>query len=132
VGEGALGVELGKQVAQVVVGGVLVAGDVVLGERGLDAVAREHGGALDDRGGRDAVDAEQRRVGDGEFADEVAERGLGDVVGLGAALGDDGVGRAGEDDAAVDALRGEDGLGLVGEQIVGGDVDSRVSPTARR
>ena len=51
-----------------------------------------------------------RRVGDGEFADEVAERGLGDVVGFGAALGDDCVGGTGEDDAGVDALRGEDGL----------------------
>ena len=53
----------------------------------------------------------------------MAERGLADVVGFGAALGDDGVGGAGEDDAAVDALLLEDGCGFVGEQVVGGDVD---------
>jgi hypothetical protein len=102
MGEGAFGVEGGQQVAQFVVVWSLVEGDVVLLQRGLDAVAREHGRALDDGGRADAVDADQRRVGDGELAHQVAERGLADVVGFGAALGDDGVGGAGEDDAAVE------------------------------
>jgi hypothetical protein len=40
---------------------------------------------------------------DGEFANQVRERGLAHVVGLAAALGHDGVGGAGEHDGAVEA-----------------------------
>ena len=52
------------------------------------------------------------READGEFAHEMAECGLRDVVSFGAALGDDGVGGAGEDDAGVDILGVEDVRGL--------------------
>ena len=103
--ERARGVEVRQHVAEIVVRAGIVEGEVVLLQRGDDAIAREHRGALDDRGGADAVDADLRRQADGELADEMAERGLADVVGLAAALGDDGVGGAGEDDAGLEALR---------------------------
>ena len=110
--ERAGGIEARQFVAEFVVGTGLVEGQVVLLQRGDDAIARKHRGTFDDGGGTDAVDADLWREADGELADEMAERGLADVVGLGAALGHDGVGGAGEDDAGFDALRVEDGLRL--------------------
>ena len=85
-------------------GFVVGVGDFVFGERGDDAVAREHGAALDDGGGGDAVDADEGRELDGEFAHEVVGGGLAGVVGDAALFGDDGVGAGGEDQAAAQAL----------------------------
>src|SRR5438067_3142162 len=81
--QGALGIEGRELVAELVIGLRLLEGDVVLGQRGLDAITREHGGTLDHRRRADAVDTDAGRVGDGELADEMAESGLGDVVCLG-------------------------------------------------
>ena len=122
-GQGAPGVKLRQFIAQLVVGGIFVEDEVVLLQAGDHAITGKHGGAFDHGGGADGVDTDSGRVGDGEFADQMAERGFGDVVRLSAALGDDRVGRAGEDDAGVDTLRIEDGLGFVGENEVGRDVD---------
>src|ERR1035437_4097992 len=122
-GERTSGIKLRQLVAEVVVGGLLIVDEVVLLQAGDDTVAREHGGALDDGRGADSVDANLRRVGDGEFADEMAESGLRDVVCLRTAFCDDRVCGAGEDDAAVDSLGGEDWVRLVGEHVVGSDVD---------
>ena len=123
MGEGALGVETGQQVTQFVVGERVFKRNFVLGERGADAVAGEHSGPFDDGGRADAVDAHAGGEADGEFADEMRERGLADVVGLAAALGHDGVGGAGEDNDGVEGLLAEGLGGFVGEKVVGGDVD---------
>ena len=97
--------------------------DLIFRERLDDAVAGEHGGAGDDGGGRDAVHADQRAEADGEFADEVVERGFADVIRFAAVFGDDGVGGTGEHHGGGQFLVLKDGFGFLREEEVAGDVD---------
>src|SRR6185312_845475 len=121
--EGPLGVEAGEEVAEFVVAGGGIKGNVVFRQRSDNAVAREHGRAFDYGSGTDSVDANFGREADGHFADEMADGGLADVVSLAAALGDDGVSGTGEDDGNVEVLVGEDFGGLIDEEMIGRDVD---------
>ncbi len=59
----------------------------------------------------------------GEFADQMVERGLADVVGFAAEFGDYGVGGTGEHDGGRQLLIVEDPLGCFGQKIVAGYVD---------
>ncbi len=127
--EGALRVIGGELVAEFIVGRCCVKRDVVFGQRGDDAVAGEHGGSFDDRRRADAVDADFRAEADGQFADKMAEGGFADVVGFAAALGDHGVGGAGEHDGTFEILGAKDVCGFGGEQVIRRDVEvERGSP----
>ena len=72
----AVGVELGQLRHEAVGRFVVRVGDVVFRQRANHAVAGEHRGALDNRRGGDAVDADERGQLDGEFAHEVVGGGL--------------------------------------------------------
>ena len=93
------------------------------GQRLHHAVAREHGGTGDDGGRGNSVDAHQRGQADGEFANQMIERGLADVVGFAAVLGNDGVGGTGKHHGDWKLLIFEDPFRLARQQIISGDVD---------
>src|SRR5438270_3139472 len=109
VSERALRVEASELVAKLIVRLGFIEGNVVLAERSLHAIAREHGRALHNGRRADAVDAYLGRVRHCKLAHQMAQRSLRDVVRLGAALCDDCICGAGEDDTSVDALRLENG-----------------------
>ncbi len=91
-GQRTLGVKRGQTAAQFLIAERLLERNVVLLKRGAHAVTREHGGALHDSCGTDGVDAHIRSHRNGQFANQVRERGLAYVVGLASLLGNDGVG----------------------------------------